>query len=638
MQQPSNILQRLVDSMPLLACYVDANGCYQLNNAAYEKWFGLAKGEIRGRHVREVVGEGAYLAIKPHLDAALSGRKASFEAELPYRRGGMRYVLVEYIPDTDEAGVTHGFFAVITDLPERRRNEQEIERLNAELRQRLDEMHTIFEAAPIGIFVSRDSDCRTMVANRAGRRMLHLRRDLEPSKTGPNAEQLGFRVFSRGKELPPEQLPMQVAARTGQTLSDCEIELRFDDGSATILSSCAAPLRAEDGQVRGCIGTFSDVTEAHRAARALADMDRRKNSFLATLAHELRNPLAAIAQTLQAGTATALDAKALAILRRQTHHLTKLVDDLMDVSRITRGMVHLDTQPLRLDELLAAVIETAASGLQARGQAATLDLGVGGVWIDGDAVRLTQVFSNLLSNASKYSPPGASIEVVLRRDGGEALVEVRDQGRGIRRSDLPFLFDPFVQIAGAEQGPDAGLGLGLALVRQLVQLHGGTVAAASDGPGQGSCFTVRLPVAEPQFKAVAPALEAPAAPELPAGLRVLIVEDNLDVADSLRMLLAAYDAVVHCVYAGQEAVSAVTEFAPEVVLLDLHMPGKDGMAVARELAALEARTGFLVIAMSGHAATEIQEVAAADSLFDAFLQKPIAFDALCEQIARHRRG
>jgi PAS domain S-box-containing protein len=628
------MLRRLIDAVPVLISYVDTEGRYRFNNAAYEDWFGIRQEEIRGLHLREVLGEATYRHIAPHIATALSGQRVSFEAGLPYGRGGRRYVSVEYVPDIGPDGAVRGLFALISDLTDRRRSEQEIRRLNAELGRRLDELQAIFDAAPIGIFVGRDAACRDMVANRAGARMLRVQEGANPSKSGPQAQALPFNVFSGDRELAPEELPMQRAAATGHVIKDQEIQVRFPNGSETILSTHSAPLYDEQGKVRGCVGTFVDVTERRRIELALAEMDRRKDMFLAVLAHELRNPLAALQHALDVAETSGVRDHVMDILKRQTSHLTRLVDDLLDVARITKGRVNVQLEPVRFGTLLREAIAALGPGLADRRQQLVLDLDSADPWIAGDAVRLTQVITNLVTNASKYSPEGATVKVSLSVEPDAVVLVVEDEGTGIAPSELPYVFDPFVQ-AGVPTGrSDAGLGLGLTLVKQLTVLHGGTVEAYSEGPGRGSRFVVRLPLARLSAEETVPQSAKTGPADQLKGRRVLVVEDNRDVADSLQQLLSACGAEVRCVYLGGEAARAVTAFAPEVVLLDIGMPDIDGREVARELTALDGRERILVIAISGHAKPSGHAEHPGRPLFDAVLPKPVSIDALCELLGR----
>jgi signal transduction histidine kinase/CheY-like chemotaxis protein len=377
--------------------------------------------------------------------------------------------------------------------------------------------------------------------------------------------------------------------------------------------------------------------EARDRAEQLAEADRRKDEFLAALAHELRNPLAPVLTGLTVLQAPGLDARrgeqTRAMLERQVRHLARLVDDLLDVSRITRGKVRL--RPERLD--LAGLVRTAAEdrrpAAEMAGLALTVEAPDAPVWVDGDAVRLTQVVANLLDNAAKFTEPGGAVTVTLAADAGrgEAVLSVVDTGVGIEAGDLPRLFRPLAQADRSRDRAGGGLGLGLALVRGLAELHGGSAEARSPGPGRGAEFTVRLPLATgPADGAARPAPPAPAAA---AARRVLVVDDNADAARTLSTLLALQGHQTEVAYDGPSALAAAKAGRPEVVLLDLGMPGMDGYEVARQLRAEPALAGVRVVAVTGWG-HEDDRRRTRDAGFDAHLVKPVDLD----EVERHLAG
>lgn len=362
-----------------------------------------------------------------------------------------------------------------------------------------------------------------------------------------------------------------------------------------------------------------------RARLAAEQQNQAKDQFLAMLGHELRNPLAPISSAAHLLKMPGLDASRLQyaseVIARQVGHITRLVNDLLDVSRVTRGLVTLNATELDLRRIVADAVEQAESLVAAKGHHLELSLPAQPLWVRGDQTRLVQVLSNLLNNAAKYSPQHGRIDVALAQEGGAAVLTVSDKGSGIDAGLLPRVFELFSQ---GEQAPDraqGGLGLGLALVRSLVELHGGTVAAHSDGAGQGSRFTVRLPLVE----APAQVLSAPAAPgKAPAngGMRVLVVDDNVDAADSLALLLgeaAAYD-VTMC-HDGARALELAAALAPQALILDIGLPDIDGYELARRLRLNEATADALMIALTGYGQLEDRARARAAG-FDYHLSKP----------------
>jgi len=386
----------------------------------------------------------------------------------------------------------------------------------------------------------------------------------------------------------------------GERLANREVRLRARDGSIrhVLLSSDA---RCEGGRLVEA-RTFSvDITARKHAEEQLQQADRRKDEFLATLAHELRNPLAPIRNSLYlirlTGGAAPAAEHVCEMMERQVSHMVRLVDDLMEVSRITRGKIDMRKERIELATVIESALDTSRPGIEAARHHFTIELPERPVLIDGDLVRLSQVFANLLNNASKYTDPGGEIRLTARVAGDEVVVTVEDEGIGIPTEMLPRVFDLFTQThhsVGRDQG---GLGIGLTLVRSLVEMHGGHVVATSAGPGQGSAFAVHLPIARRAAAAPAPS-EDDTAPILPPK-RVLVVDDNRDAADSLGMLLERLGAEVEVVYDGPSALAAVERQSPEVVLLDIGMPGMDGYEVARRLHERADGKDLTLVAMTG---------------------------------------
>jgi signal transduction histidine kinase len=373
-------------------------------------------------------------------------------------------------------------------------------------------------------------------------------------------------------------------------------------------------------------------TNAHLSERTaqLMDADRRKNAFLAMLAHELRNPLASLRNALSTfhlrGVADPTMRQELDIMDRQVRHLARLVDDLLDVSRIMRGKIQLQTE--RLD--LARLVRTAAEDHRGLFQQAaiTLDVAVPAlpVWVMGDSIRLAQVLSNLLENAAKFTGTGGQVGVRLTVDTNarHAEISVRDTGIGIEPEMLPRLFETFTQADRSLARSKGGLGLGLAFVKELTKLHGGEVHAASAGPGRGAEFTIRLPV-QPEPAALA---QMPAPPRrFEKRFRILVVEDNRDAADSLRFLLELYGCEVAVAYTGPDGVQVAERWQPDVVLCDIGLPGLDGYGVASQLRHNPSTSKARLIAVTGYG-TDDDKQRSREVGFDAHLVKPVDPDVL----------
>jgi PAS domain S-box-containing protein len=377
-----------------------------------------------------------------------------------------------------------------------------------------------------------------------------------------------------------------------------------------------------------------DVTARKQAEQALMEADRRKDEFLATLAHELRNPLAPISnavQLLRNPNGRRKADRLVDIVERQVHQIVRLVDDLLEVSRITCGKIELNKGAVRLADVVRDAIETSRPLVEQGRHLLDVCLPDGPVVLEADAVRLTQVLANLLNNAAKYTDPGGRIMLDARRDQHGVSISVRDSGVGIEPEQLPHVFDLFVQGHSAAGRGGGGLGIGLTMARKLVEMHGGSVTAYSAGAGLGSEFVVRLPL--PAHPKDQPADPPPLPDALLAGQRILVVDDNRDAADSLGMLLELDGALVQVVYDGRSALAAARARRPDAVLLDLGMPGMDGYEVARQLRADEALQGLRIVALTGWGQQADRERTRAAG-FDHHLTKPVDIQALVQWLAR----
>jgi signal transduction histidine kinase/ActR/RegA family two-component response regulator len=393
---------------------------------------------------------------------------------------------------------------------------------------------------------------------------------------------------------------------------------------AALVSACRVALRARERQYQ--IRAHLQREAADKAA--LQDADRRKDEFLATLAHELRNPLAPVRNSLHilrvAGNDDAVVGRVRAVMERQVNHLVRLVDDLMEVSRITRGKIALRRERTELGRVLRTALETSQPLLESAGHHLEVELPEQALPLDADPVRLAQVFSNLFNNAAKYSEQPGTIRVRAHREGHEVVVSVCDQGIGIEPEMLPHVFEMFTQVDGSHRRSQGGLGIGLTLVRSLVGLHGGSVRAHSGGIGCGSEFVVRLPLAEGAGVEAARGVDGPLAP---SAMRVLVVDDNRDAAESLGVLLDFLGYDVQVVHDGKSALRAAEAFVPRLVLLDLGMPEMDGFEVARRLRGLPEGEDLMIVALTGWGQDEDRQRSQAAG-FDHHLVKPTDLDAL----------
>ena len=382
---------------------------------------------------------------------------------------------------------------------------------NRELRRRVLEQQTLLDVLPIGIGIALDRECRDIRVNRAFASTLGLPPDANASKTAPPDQRPAhFRVLTPdGVEIPDDQLPMQTAAREGCEVMGVEFDVVHDDGRVFRLLEYAAPLFDEEGSPRGAVGAFIDLTvrkdaemELQRLYRDLEEASRLKDEFLATLSHELRTPLNAVAgwtHMLREGAVSpAAREKALEAIERNSKSLAQLVEDLLDVSRFMSGKLQIKAEPVQLSVVVANAVDTVRAGVTAKGLDLRCDTAeVDGLVVTGDPDRLQQIVWNLVSNAIKFTPLGGRIDVRLRTDGAHAEIVVTDTGRGFSADFRPYLFQRFRQMDASILRPYGGLGLGLSIVRQLTEAHGGTVEAESPGEGLGATFRVRLPLSEP---------------------------------------------------------------------------------------------------------------------------------------------
>jgi two-component system CheB/CheR fusion protein len=398
------------------------------------------------------------------------------------------------------------------------------------------------------------------------------------------------------------------------------------------------PLRDDDKRIVGLIVILRDVTEQKQAEAKIQEAVRRRDQFLAMLSHELRNPLGAIvtATSMLKREAPADEAAPLiGVLERQSHQMARLLDDLLEASRVTQNKIELRRRVIDLRLVAADAADVVRAQLDAHGIAFVADVEDAPICVDGDPARLQQIQVNLLSNAAKYTPPGGRVMLQLRREAGTAVIRVRDNGVGIAPQMLESIFELFVQSTRTLDRAAGGLGVGLTLVRALVEMHGGTVTAHSDGNGAGSEFVVRLPLA------AAPAEEAPvrpqAAPAFAAGGRVVVVEDNADSRDMLCALLATAGFECHAAESGASALALIDEVSPDIAILDVGLPEMNGYEVARRLRANARHAGLCLIALTGYGQASDRAASRAAG-FDAHLVKPVHGEQLLTLITEMRRA
>jgi PAS domain S-box-containing protein len=435
-----------------------------------------------------------------------------------------------------------------------------------------------------------------------------------------------------GKSLHHDQMPMAVAMRENRPIRAQEAVIERPDGSQITVLVNIDPIRDASGQVLGAINVFHDTTALKQAEQQLKEADRRKDEFLATLAHELRNPLAPIRNSLQilrmSGAAGPSAERVYEMMERQVVHMVRLVDDLLELSRISRGSIELKKERLELASVIRHALETSKPFIEAGGHQVELSLPSEAVVLDGDPVRLSQVFANLLNNSAKYTQNGGNITVTARRDATSVAVSIRDTGIGIPPDMLSRVFDMFAQVDNVLRRSKDGLGIGLHLVRTLVGMHGGSVEARSNGLGHGSEFVVRLPLAEQQGKGIENSIprETHKSSDAPTR-RILLVDDNRDAANTFGTLLKFLGADVRVAYDGQSALEELHICRPSVLILDIGMPGVDGYEVARRVRKDPEFCDLVLIALTGWGQEEDRR-RTREAGFDYHLVKPVEISAV----------
>jgi PAS domain S-box-containing protein len=446
-----------------------------------------------------------------------------------------------------------------------------------------------------------------------------------------------------------EEEQIIASLKSGKRVEHYETERLNRDGQYIAVSLTISPLKDDAGNVIGASKIARDVTERRRVeterkqledelrklAADLSEADRRKNEFLATLAHELRNPLAPMSNMLEvvkrAGGDREIVKRAYETIERQLGQLVRLVDDLLDLNRITHDRLELRRSEVELSSVIQQAVEVARPLLDSAGHELIIDLPKEAIYLNADRARLAQVFGNLLNNSSKYTKPNGSISLTAKRVDSEVVVSVKDNGAGIPRDKLKSIFDMFMQVDRRADRSQEGLGIGLTLVKRLAEMHGGSIEARSDGEGQGSEFIVRLPILS--GPSIAPHTGRGADSDAAESRRIVIVDDNLDSADSLAMLLEITGNQTFMAHDGMEAIEVIEQQRPEVVLLDIGLPLLNGHEVCRRIREQPWGKDIVVIALTGWG-QEDDRRRSEEAGFDGHLVKPVDYDKLLELLSR----
>ena len=448
-----------------------------------------------------------------------------------------------------------------------------------------------------------------------------------------------FKLYAiDGSPIMHDQCWMALALKDSIEYNGHEIVIERPDGQRRTTLAYANPISDEAGRLIGAVNVLVDISERKLAEEALKQADRSKNEFLATLAHELRNPLAPIRAAVKIlqlkANPTPESQSALEVIERQTRQMTRLIDDLLDIARITSNKLDLRNERIELGEVLNAAVETSRPLIEQRGHELIVKVPEDPIFLDGDLVRLAQVISNLLNNAAKYTERGGRIWLAAAKKGNDAVIKVRDTGIGIPAEMLPKIFEMFAQADRSTNGSPGGLGIGLTLVKRLVEMHGGTIAVHSDGRGKGSEFVVRVPVASSRLPTEEISTKGKHGSEngKSSSVRILVVDDNHDSADSMGLLLKLLGNEVRIVHDGQAAVDVANEFEPRVVLLDIGLPEMNGYEAARKIREQPWGNRATLIAVTGWG-HEVDRQRSKNAGFDHHLVKPVDPDALTKLLS-----
>jgi PAS domain S-box-containing protein len=610
--QSARLLASIVESSDDAIISKSLNGVIQSWNAAAERLFGYSAADAVGRHISLVIPP-ERLAEEDQIIASLkAGRRVDhFETERVRSDGRRILVSLTVSPIKDDNGTVIGASKIVRDITQRKLAESERQKF-VTLVENSTDFIGICDMNAVPIFVNRAGLQAVGLNSLEEARAVHVREFFFPEDQSRVMNEFFPSVLENGHG---------------------EIEVRFrhfKTGEARWMAYKVLTLADDTGKPVAIATVSQDVTERRRLeddlrklAEDLSEGDRRKNEFLATLAHELRNPLAPLSNMLEVLKRSSRDEslrRGFDTMERQLEQLVRLVDDLLDLSRITHNRIELRRRPLDLASVIRQAVQASQPLADAAGHQIDIVPPTESIYLHADPVRLTQVFGNLLNNSCKYTMPGGRIRVVTERDGSDAVITVEDTGVGIPPDKLHSIFDMFTQVDGSLERSQGGLGIGLTLVKRLVELHGGSAEARSAGEGQGSTFVVRLPIATDVSEAKVPA---------PAGLRgaalarrILIVDDNEDSAESLALLLELAGHETQTAHDGEAALEAAEKLRPDVVLLDIGLPRLSGHEVCRRVRAQPWGQQMILIALTGWGQDEDRR-RSEEAGFDGHLVKPV---------------
>ena len=637
----ARLLASIIESSDDAIIGKSLDGTIQSWNDAAQRLFGYTADQAIGRHISLIIPPDR-IAEEDHIISSLkAGRRIEhFETERVASDGRRIRVSLTISPIRDDSGEVTGASKIVRDVTLQREADERERRLLGAAAAANAKFHAFFEQGAFFAGIM-DVDGTLLEANRLSWEL--------PGFT--TEEIIGKPFWDTPWWAPSPQLRERIAAASRQAAAGeafrAELPYFVADGSERVADVTIQPIRDEAGRVIFLAPIGVDITDRKRAeaerkrlednlrqlAAELSEADRHKNEFLAMLAHELRTPLAPISNAVRALQLGVRDDQTLRVasemLERQVGQMSRLVDDLLDMSRITRGKIELRKQPIELAPIVHQAVETVHDLYRSLDHELTVVLPPESIALDADPARLTQVVGNLLHNAGKFTDRGGHVWLTVEADGGQAVIRVRDNGVGIAAEHHRELFTMFGQIDTTLERSRGGLGIGLTLVKTLVEMHGGRVEVQSEGPGRGTEFTIRLPISTRVPQATAP---APPEPVRAAGRRVLIVDDSEDGAESLAMLLEFGGHETYKAHDGIAALEAAERLRPDAVLLDIGLPRMNGYEVGRRIRQTPWGKQLTLVALTGWGQDEDRD-RSRDAGFDAHMVKPVDLDALLKLLA-----
>lgn len=659
-----NQLKMVTDTMSAAVTQCSADRRYVWVSRGYAAWVGRQQEEIAGRPIAEILGEEGYETIRPYVERVLTGEKVEYEALLKYKDSGPRWIHAAYVPTYGNGEVPDGWVAVVSDITRLKEVEAELAGQLADLR-RLHEMtvrlSTTLELQPIleetlrtataligtdmGLLSLADPENNHLCVRASLGFTEEFLATIEHVSPGVGAcgkcYENRIRVIVEDVESSPLYDQYREAAREAgfRAVHNTPLVTRGGKIVGVLSAHFRKPHRPSDREIHLvdlCARQAVDYIENAQLYEELREADRRKDEFLATLAHELRNPLAPISNSLHilrlSEDLSPSAERVREIMERQVNHMVRLVDDLLEVSRITRGKIELRKEAVEAAAVVRSAVEASRPLIDDAGHQLAITLPSEPLTIDGDPLRLAQVITNLLNNAAKYMEKRGQIWVTARREGGDAVISVRDAGVGIPPNLLPRVFDMFAQVDGSLKRAQGGLGIGLTLAQRLMHMHGGRIEAFSEGLGKGSEFVVRAPLHVEAMRATASIAESPSERKPLPSYRVLVVDDTRAAVYTMARLLETLGQHVRCAHDAAEALESVQTERPDLVISDIAMPTMDGYELAFRLRQDPRMEGVMLVALTGYGQESHREKAKAAG-FDHHLVKPVSVEGLEELLS-----